>query len=103
MPNKNYLAGRRIEYQRMKHWKSLKHEVLRTTGSHGFADLITVSMQGYVYFIQCKRVQTKAHAERLIKEFKTNPPLGHRYAAEYHQIIEVSVKELRGQVLSGCV
>ena len=103
MPNSNYLAGRRAEYQRMKYWKSQHHDVLRTAGSHGFADLITISDRGEVYFIQVKRCQTKAQAERLIAQFKARPPLGDRYHARYFQMIEVSVKDLRGEVLSGWV
>jgi hypothetical protein len=103
-PNVNYLAGRRVEYARMKHYrKFLGHEVMRTAGSHGLFDLISIAPRGEVYFIQVKRVEKKTQAERLIRQFKERPPLGDRYGARYYQVMEVSVKELRGEVLSGTV
>ena len=55
MPNKNYLAGRRREYA-IKH--ALEKEgmiVLRTAGSHGFADLIAFNQaEGVVNILQIK-------------------------------------------------
>ena len=92
-PNPNYTAGRRFEYERLKYWKEvMDHTCLRTAGSHGFADLITISPFGDVQFIQCKRVSTQAEATQLLKEFKKNPPLWHRPNACYDQVMEVRVK-----------
>jgi len=53
MPNKNYVKGRAKEYRVAKKFKDDGWIVLRTAGSHGFADLIAI--KGYhVKFIQCK-------------------------------------------------
>lgn len=40
MPNKNYLAGRAMEYKVMKDLRSKGLEALRTAGSHGVADIV---------------------------------------------------------------
>lgn len=40
MPNKNYLAGRAMEYRVMKDLRSKGLEALRTAGSHGVADIV---------------------------------------------------------------
>ncbi len=64
MANKNYIAGRNFEYKVKKYYESKGFTVLRTSGSHGFADLIAVrNFQIYlskvyfiktIEFIQCK-------------------------------------------------
>lgn len=59
MPNKNYVNGRAKEYRVKKQWEKAGYTVLRTAGSHGFADLIAVKdkdgLRGKeVVFIQCK-------------------------------------------------
>ncbi len=55
MPNKNYVKGVRKE-RRIKH--ELERDgfiVLRTAGSHGFADLIAIDKEtNIIRFIQCK-------------------------------------------------
>lgn len=92
MGNKNYEKGRRFEYERAKHYREVrKCEVMRTAGSHGAFDLIVVTPRGQVEFIQCKVVADNATAERLIEAFKANPPFGHKYHADYHQVLEVKV------------
>lgn len=96
MPNPNYIAGRRQEYtvkQRML--KSGMICVLRTAGSHGFADLIGIHKCGRVYFVQVKRCKTKAQAKRLVTDFKSQPPLP---KGEYVQSITVYVSDLREYV-----
>jgi hypothetical protein len=101
MPNRNYINGRAFEYKRMAHYRSLGDICLRTAGSHGFADLIVIH-KGTVNFVQCKRVQTVAQAERLIKGFKANPPMSVGAESHYIQIIDVYVKDTR-EVLRGWV
>lgn len=91
-PNSNYLAGRRFEYERMKHWRNQKHDVMRTAGSHGLFDIVTIAPSGDVQLIQCKRCDNEASALRLVRNFKDRPPLGHRTHAKYHQGIEIRVK-----------
>jgi hypothetical protein len=92
MPNSNYLAGRRFEYERKKYYERvLKCEVMRTAGSHGLFDLIVISPDGDVSFLQLKRTEDKATAKRMLNAFKARPPLGHRTRAKYHQVMEVKV------------
>ena len=55
MANKQYVKGRRYEYKVKKDYEALGYVVLRTAGSHGFADLIAISTATReVIFIQCK-------------------------------------------------
>ena len=61
---------------------------MRSAGSKGPFDLITISSGGDVQLIQCKRSRSARHLESLMKEFKENPPLGHRERATYHQVME---------------
>lgn len=53
MPNKNYQRGRRFEYKIKNKLESLGFVVLRTSGSHGFADLVALK-DNIVYFMQLK-------------------------------------------------
>ena len=92
-PNKNYLAGRRFEYERKKAWETTGYTVLRTAGSHGFADLVAVRSGGHVTFIQCKIVSTMAELERLIVDFRNNPPL--QPSKFYHLCIELRLRGSR--------
>lgn len=76
MPNKNYLAGRRLEYEVKKDYEDCGNIVLRTAGSHGFADLVILDpVTGLTLFVQCKRVTTEAQFNSLIKKTKDNPKL----------------------------
>ena len=55
MPNANYQKGRRKEYSLKKKFEREGFIVLRTAGSHGFADLIAIDRDARVIkFIQCK-------------------------------------------------
>ena len=68
MVNKNYIAGRRVEYKVKKYYEDKGYTVLRTSGSHGFADLIAVRNKESlkrIVFIQCKnRKPTKQEIEK---------------------------------------
>ena len=68
MVNKNYIAGRRFEYKVKKYYEDKGYTVLRTSGSHGFADLIAVRNKESlkrIVFIQCKnRKPTKQEIEK---------------------------------------
>ena len=78
MVNPNYIKGRRKEY-------TIKHElerkgyiVLRTAGSHGFADLIAIQKDvKLIRFIQCKPDNfSKTAEDKLLLEhvcFNVNP------------------------------
>lgn len=72
MPNKNYLRGRRFEYQVAKDARERGWKVIRASGSHGEYDLV-IYKDGDVGFIQCKVVQTPAEAQRLIRDWETEP------------------------------
>lgn len=93
MPNKNYVAGRNFEYARKKEWSSRGYIVLRTAGSHGPFDLVGIHPSYPVALIQCKRVETPPQANRLLNEFRNNPPLS--TFGKYHQVMEVYVKTTR--------
>ena len=73
MVNKNYQSGRRFEYKVKKMYEKAGYTVLRTSGSHGFADLIAVKQDikicdRIIVFIQCKnRKATKQEREKLKK------------------------------------
>lgn len=92
MPNKNYLAGRRLEYDCMKRWIKKDYAVVRTSGSHGLYDVIAFRTDRKAEFIQCKRVSTEAEANRLLNSFKSTT-MGSSF---YHQVMEVKIKGSRG-------
>jgi hypothetical protein len=88
MANRNYRAGRRLEYECMRRWEEKTYHCMRTAGSHGLFDVIAIKAERRPEFIQCKRVTTLSAAKRLLKSFKevTIPSL------YYHQVMEVKVK-----------
>lgn len=80
MPNKNYLRGRRLEWQVKKDLEAEGWIALRTAGSHGHWDVIAFKDTGHsilTRLIQCKVTNSEKQLERLVKEFKANAPLGH--------------------------
>ena len=88
MPNKNYQAGRRFEYESMRRWEAKGYETMRTAGSHGAFDVVAVRWDRKPELIQCKRVSTLAAGKRLLKSFKeTTMP-----SSYYHQVLEVKIK-----------
>lgn len=97
-PNNNYVAGRRFEYKRRSHYHRLGYEeVIRTAGSHGAFDLICINSDRPVLCVQCKRVEDRAAAKRLMEKFKTSPPFP---PSEFiTQVMDVYVKKDR-EVLS---
>ncbi len=70
MSNRNYRRGRDKEYRVKKKLEKQGFTVLRTAGSHGFADLVAIDeVNNFVDFIQCKpRSMGEKAKERLIKE-----------------------------------
>lgn len=56
MPNKNYLRGRRYEYELVQFYKQFPMaQVYRTAGSHGFYDVIAILPDTKeIFLIQCK-------------------------------------------------
>ena len=76
MVNKNYIAGRNFEYKVKKYYENQGFTVLRTSGSHGFADLVAIGkfeiftddVYYEIRFIQCKnRKPTKKEINDLFK------------------------------------
>ncbi len=53
MTNSNYLKGRKKEYKLKKEYQDKGYLVLRSAGSHGFADLVAINDKEII-FIQCK-------------------------------------------------
>lgn len=53
MPNKNYLKGRRKEYEVMKALKAEGYAVVRSAGSHGIWDICAVRKE-HVLLLQVK-------------------------------------------------
>ena len=94
-----YEKGRRFEYERKRFWEKAGHDVWRSAGSHGLFDITTVDPLGTITLIQCKVVGDSTEGNRLLRNFKKSPPLGHRPYAKYHQVMEVKVSGSR-EVLS---
>ena len=96
MPNSNYRAGRAFEYAVKKTLERENYIVLRTAGSHGFADLVAIDPIPLekVAFIQCKIVKTEAAMKSLVKKFKENPPL--RKSPHWQCLLVVKIKGERG-------
>ena len=70
MVNKNYLAGRRFEYRVKKYYENQGFTVLRTSGSHGFADLVAVKNDArIIIFIQCKNRKPTKQELKKFEEF----------------------------------
>lgn len=93
MPNKNYLRGRRFEYERAKKLREFGHDVMRTAGSHGKFDLIAINPQnGDISLIQLKVTESSSNADRMVKKFRENPPYQPYVMPKgVHQILEVKV------------
>ena len=61
-----YHKGRRFEYQFKKFLQKKGYIVLRTAGSHGFADLIAVGKNGEVIFYQLSYRFEKSKYKKLM-------------------------------------
>ena len=71
MPNANYQKGRKKEYLIKKQLEREGFIVLRTAGSHGFADLVAIDKDArWIRFIQCKPDNFCAREkEKLLAEY----------------------------------
>ena len=103
MPNRNYERGVRWERKLKKQLEAKGCTVLRTAGSHGFADLVSIDPYGNVNFIQCKIVKTRSMANSIIKKFQKYLPLPRNNAAgeavSYGQFIYVWIANEHVQVV----
>lgn len=71
MPNKNYVKGRAKEYKIKRDFTKRGYTVLRTAGSHGFADLVAVRSDGKIKFIQCKPDNfSKTEEQKLLDQWE---------------------------------
>lgn len=70
MVNKEYIKGRKKEYKIKKDYENMGYIVLRTAGSHGFADLIAVDkLSKEIVFIQAKGEKEKeSEKKKLYRE-----------------------------------
>lgn len=86
--NRNYLAGRRFEYEVRDAMRGKHYNVVRASGSHGLYDLVAFRPDRKPEFVQCKVVPKTATADRLITKFKkTTIP-----SQFYHQSLYVKIK-----------
>lgn len=65
--NKNYVKGRKKEYKIKRQLEMQGWLVLRSAGSHGFADLIAVK-EDKVRFIQCKPEEFRESERKKLEE-----------------------------------
>lgn len=93
MPNPNYKAGRAFEYKIAKLWRELHYTVIRSAGSHGFADLMAFCAECPVFAIQCKRVQTRAEARKVIDRLRN--PREFPKGKHWRRAVEVYVVKTR--------
>jgi hypothetical protein len=89
MPNRNYQAGRRMEWECQKRWERKGWKTARSAGSHGEWDVTAVKSGEKVALIQCKVVNNRAIADRLIRDFEEAHPF---LDDHFDLILEVRVK-----------
>ena len=72
MPNKAYLKGRKKEYKLVNELRGRGFDVIRSAGSHGFADVVGVHRDDKkILFIQSKGDNIrKGEYKRLMEENK---------------------------------
>ncbi len=90
MPNANYLAGRRFEYETQRTWEAKGYSTIRASGSHGHYDCVAFKLDRKPEFIQCKVTEKKHVAKKLIESFKSTQP-----SQFYHQTIVVKIKGVK--------
>lgn len=97
MPNNNYIAGRRFEYECMAYWRELGYKTIRAAGSHGEADIVAYRPDRKPELVQCKLTKTESTGRALLKQFKlaTTP------SNYYHQTITIKIKG--GEILQGTI
>lgn len=96
MPNKNYLAGRRLEYEVKAHYERQGALVIRASGSHGAFDLVVIHKSGQVELVQCKGAKEQAALDLLKKKWRLDPPLGNKVHYQFLQTL--ATKVVRGKV-----
>jgi len=85
MPNKNYIKGRKKEWRIRKEYELMGWIVLRTAGSHGFADLIAIDKRNKkILFIQCK--PDNYSAGKVIKLMEENKFCHGKYSTDFKVI-----------------
>ena len=76
MTNKNYIAGRNLEYEAMMYFKQCgTHYPIRTAGSHSMFDVIAIPIKERhsVILAQCKRYsKSKPMPSKEFIDFKTS-------------------------------
>jgi hypothetical protein len=86
MANKNYVAGRRVEYLMKQELEDWGYYVIRSAGSKGAFDLAafdqTELFNHPVRLIQLKAVKTEAEKNRLLKVWKAPLPPSPHYRQE---------------------
>lgn len=81
MPNKNYLRGRRLEWQVQKDLEKAGWHAVRTAGSHGAYDIIAFKYLSsgtlHLRCIQCKTAKgvTEASLKKLMLKLKEESPI----------------------------
>jgi Holliday junction resolvase len=88
MPNKNYQAGRRFEYEVMRAAERQGMSCVRASGSHGLYDVIAFHVDRKPQMVSCKVVAKEADAARLIKHFREHT----QHAEYFHQTLAVKIK-----------
>jgi len=69
MVNKNYVKGRSKEYRLKRKYERQGYIVLRTSGSHGFADLVAIDPKELeIIFIQSKPKNISKKKKKEIEE-----------------------------------
>ena len=90
MPNANYKAGRRFEYEQAHYYESLGFAVVRAAGSHGLFDLVCLREHEVPLLVQCKLVERDGRASALLSRFHDNPPFPP--TRKFRQAMDVRVK-----------
>lgn len=88
MPNRNYVAGVRLERDVMEMYRKLGYSVARTAGSHGSYDVLAFDPQRPIELIQCKRCSTEAEKDKLYRDFKTKT-IPSKF---FHQALAIKIK-----------
>jgi Holliday junction resolvase len=93
MPNKNYLRGRRLEWQVKKDLERDGWIAVRTAGSHGHWDIIAFRDHVdrlLIRLIQCKATSSLSAAKRLVKEHRKKLPLRQFPNVQQELIIKIT-------------
>lgn len=98
MPNPNYLAARKMEQERVNHYRALGFDASRSAGSKGPWDVVVIDWKrGITTAISCKIVDSLTEANRIMRNFRAKPP--RQQHRDLHQRLEVKVrgsKEIHG-------